>query len=112
MAASRRSMALPFLAKTPTRAGGTPMPRHYMGSPPRIAAPRGEGAEPRKAARRVRGTCLFSLSVPRLPLGEREDVGDFAALVRPGIDRPQRARLALLDHCRVVRTLGEQEARR
>src|SRR5262252_11028056 len=47
------------------------------------------------------------VSVARLPLCERPDIGNFAALVRPGIDRPQLVGLAILDHGGVVRALGE-----
>src|SRR5437016_8923092 len=56
--------------------------------------------------------CAFLLSVARLPLLERENIGNFAALVRPGIDRPQLAGLAALDRRRAVRALGEYEPRR
>jgi len=51
-------------------------------------------------------------SVACLPLGEREDVGDLTALVSPRIDRPEFVALAVLDHRRVVRALGEYEPRR
>src|SRR5262249_18302482 len=47
------------------------------------------------------------VSVARLPLCERPDIGNFAAFVRPGIDRPQLVGLAILDHGGVVRALGE-----
>ena len=50
---------------------------------------------------------VFRFSFARLPLCERPDIGNFAALVRPGIDRPELVGLAVLDHRRVVRTLGE-----
>src|SRR5215467_1184295 len=50
---------------------------------------------------------VFRFSFARLPLCERPDIGNFAALVRPGIDRPELVGLAILDHRRVVRTLGE-----
>src|SRR6266513_2592522 len=51
-------------------------------------------------------------SVAVLPLCQRKDVGHLTAFVRPGIDRPQLAALAVPDHRRVVRTLREQEPRR
>src|SRR2546421_230144 len=57
---------------------------------------------------RVRGWFWF---VARLPIREREDVGSFAALVSPGIDRPEFVGLAIPDHCGVVRTLSEQKPR-
>src|SRR5258707_15066625 len=50
---------------------------------------------------------VFRFSFARLPLCERPDIGNFAALVRPGIDRPELVGLAILDHDRVVRTLGD-----
>src|SRR5262249_4466610 len=43
------------------------------------------------------------VSVARLPLCERPDIGHLAAFVRPGIDRPQLVGLAILDHGGVVR---------
>src|SRR6266567_369289 len=52
------------------------------------------------------------ISPAGLPLCERPDIGNFTALVSPGIDRPELVRLAILDHCRIVRTLGEQKPRR
>src|SRR5262249_1318850 len=54
---------------------------------------------------------VFGFLFARLPLCERPDIGNFAALVRPGIDRPEFVGLAILDHGRVVRTLGEYEPR-
>ena len=45
------------------------------------------------------------------PLCKRKDIGSFTALVSPGIDRPELVGLAIPDHCRVVRTLGEQKPR-
>ena len=47
------------------------------------------------------------ISSARLPLCERPDIGNFTALVGPGIDRPEFVGLAILDHCRIVRTLSE-----
>ena len=47
----------------------------------------------------------ISGSSARLPLGDRPDVGNLTALVSPGIDRPELVGLAVLDHCRIVRTL-------
>ena len=59
------------------------------------------------AARRYEDADVFRFSFARLPLCERPDIGNFAALVRPGIDRPELVGLAILDHGRVVRTLGD-----
>src|SRR6266566_4164017 len=50
-------------------------------------------------------------SFARFPLCEREDIGNFAALVGPGIDRPELIGLAIPDHCRVVRTFSDQKPR-
>ena len=50
---------------------------------------------------------IFLVSFARLPLCERPDIGNFTALVGPGIDRPEFVGLAILDHCRIVRTLSE-----
>ena len=47
------------------------------------------------------------VSSARLPLCEWPDIGNFTALVGPGIDRPEFVGLAILDHCRIVRTLSE-----
>src|SRR6516162_8491153 len=60
-----------------------------------------------RSARSYEDADVFRFSFARLPLCERPDIGNFAALVRPGIDRPELAGLAVLDHRRVVRTLGE-----
>src|SRR5215468_1547737 len=60
-----------------------------------------------RAARRYEDADVFRVSFARLPLCERPDIGNFAALVRPGIDRPELVGLAILDHRRVVRTLGD-----
>ena len=59
------------------------------------------------AARRYEDADVLRFSFARLPLCERPDIGNFAALVRPGIDRPELVGLAVLDHRRVVRTLSE-----
>src|SRR5262245_13707155 len=56
--------------------------------------------------RQVEGADALVL-VARLPFCERPDIGHFAALVRPGVDRPQLVGLAILDHRGVVRALGE-----
>src|SRR5262249_53624436 len=55
----------------------------------------------------VRGRGCFRFSFARLPFGEWKDVGNFTALVSPGIDRPEFVGLAILDHRRVVRALGD-----
>jgi hypothetical protein len=60
-----------------------------------------------RAARKYEDADVSRFSFARLPLCERPDIGNFAALVRPGINRPQLVGLAILDHGRVVRTLGE-----
>src|SRR5215471_4964840 len=60
-----------------------------------------------RSARRYEDADVFRFSFARLPFGERKDVGNFTALVSPGIDRPELVGLAILDHGRVVRTLGE-----
>src|SRR6516162_1308457 len=60
-----------------------------------------------RAARTYEDADVFRVSFARLPLCERPDIGNFAALVRPGIDRPELVGFAILDHRRVVRTLGE-----
>jgi hypothetical protein len=63
----------------------------------------------------IRATCWNArsygrmASLARLPLAEREDIGDFAALVRPGIDGPELVGPTIPDHRGVVRTLGQQK---
>ncbi len=52
-------------------------------------------------------TRIFLISSARFPLCERPDIGNFTTLVGPGIDRPEFVGLAILDHCRIVRTLSE-----
>jgi hypothetical protein len=42
-------------------------------------------------------------NLARFPLCERENIGNFAALVGPGVDRPELIALAIPDHCGVVR---------
>ena len=63
------------------------------------------GARQASDAARLR-TRIFLVSFARLPLCERPDIGNFTALVGPGIDRPEFVGLAILDHCRIVRTLS------
>ena len=60
-----------------------------------------------RSGAQVRGRGCFRFSFARLPFGEWKDVGNFTALVSPGIDRPEFVGLAILDHRRVVRALGD-----
>src|SRR5262249_49568541 len=47
-----------------------------------------------------------------LPLCERPDIGNFTALASPWIYRPELVGLAVLDHGRIVRPLGDEKPRR
>jgi hypothetical protein len=42
-------------------------------------------------------------NLARFPLCERENIGKFAALVGPRVDRPELFAFAIPDHCGVVR---------
>jgi hypothetical protein len=76
-------------------------------------------ARPRNKSRRSRarhhGTCgpeaglvtgrymyALWLNLARFPLCERENIGNFAALVGPGVDRPELIAFTIPDSCGVV----------
>jgi hypothetical protein len=73
--------------------------RHFAMHRPHLQARASTGGKSRSR--------IFLVSSARLPLCERPDIGNFTALVGPGIDRPEFVGLAILDHCRIVRTLSE-----